>query len=275
MARPSERPQRPEPPERFKILRTVVIIIASPIFTILFIVTLAILRLLVLPYTLFYYSAHWGLRKRDFAVVQLYLDHFQALHADLIAHFSRDFSSLDEARITAPRVIRFWPMLIGQADIEGGSPVGIVRTWGHVFSGATALFVCLDGVGFSRKQLYALLQREVEAKVPSLTAEEKANFQRVKDKICENNLYAKLIPTTDPSGFTLPTDAGEKIVVPVRNYAVDWVVEGPGVLVVPMDTRTLACFQRMTRLLPVWKKVETDEDLVMGAEGMWQMVDLR
>jgi hypothetical protein len=68
-----------------------------------------LVQLLGLPYTIYYYSPNWGLSESDMPAVQLYIDHFQSLHPNLI-------SSVEAAHKLAGRIdkrklaaIEFWP----------------------------------------------------------------------------------------------------------------------------------------------------------------------
>ena len=95
------------------------------------------------------------------------------------------------------------------------------------------------------------------------------------DSVCEHNLFAKFARTHGSGkGFTLPTNADENV-VPVRNCAVDWIIDEPGALVVPMDSPTYTKLSNLTDRLPIWKRVKGNTDLANGVEGFWQKVDLR
>ena len=145
----------------------------------------------------------------------------------------------------------------------------VISTTDYTSSVAAVLSFSLGACGFRRKDLYLLLQRDVEARVASLCPEDKANFKRAITNVCEHKSFAKAARTEGSSkGFTLPADAGEKAVA-IRHCAVEWIVDEPGALIVSMDSARYTKLGNLTMRIPFWRRVISDADLVNGLEVQW------
>jgi hypothetical protein len=236
------------------------------------------LTLLASPYHLFYYSSNWGLSEKHFEPIQLYLDHFESLYPNLIAWVSGYLQSETFRKAEAPRSVRFWPTLTKQRDIEGIPLVLMIRTTRWSFSVASGLFMLLENSGFRRRTLLDFLETEVESKVPTLTEQEKQDFRRVKEKVCNHNIFDAVasMRSNKKDGFVLPDRggaAGDKI-IPVTNGSIDWIVDGSHPVIVPMDSFTYYPLQRLASTMVIFQTIKKDED-TNGERSGWQALDLR
>ncbi|KAH8657878.1 hypothetical protein BX600DRAFT_439059 [Xylariales sp. PMI_506] len=256
--------------------------VVQTILFILFIIPIALfyifLLLLLSPYHLYYYTANWGLAARDFPAVQLYLDHFEALHPQLMARVAEHLRSAEFSQRPVPeRHIKFWPTLTEDRHTLWIPMIAVVRTTHWTFTVASGLFMLLESAAVSRKDLWDLLEREVESKVPGLAEEQKQRFKKVKAKVCDHNLFNQIaffkLRRNTEVGFVLPSDYAGRITV-VKNKKIDWILDDGHPLVVPMDVTSFRLLRTLKNLLPIWRVINKDEDLQKTSTG-WQMLDLR
>jgi hypothetical protein len=230
------------------------------------------------PFHLFFYSSNWGLLQKDYKVIQLYLDHFEALHPSLISYVAQYLQSPAFKHAQAPVAIKFWPTITKEQDIEGVPLVLMIKTTKWTFSVAAGLFMLLETAGFKRRTLYEFLQKEVEAKVPTLTAQEKEDFQRVTSKVCNY----RIIPPVRTfigggTGFVLPesgSGTNEKV-IPMKDRSVDWILDGSYPLIVPMDNPSYRTVKYLSAILPIWKVIRGKEEPAAGERAGWQVIDFR
>src|SRR4051812_29278067 len=91
----------------FTILNWLSALILGPIFVVLLFGFISIFVWACLPFIFIFFSAHFGLRKKDMPVVQLSLGHFHRLYPDLVNAVA---ASSDPVVLRLRDMkIKFWP----------------------------------------------------------------------------------------------------------------------------------------------------------------------
>jgi hypothetical protein len=250
---------------------------------ILVIVVAVVLFFLLLPYSLWFYSPNFGLRKKDMAIVSVYLDAFQQLHPDLV----RETNAARQREMTDRMLlqkIRFWPNEKDSTTICIPC-IGTITETTYQFSAAAGLFALLEGYGMKRRVLWQFLKETVETNWGGVGEAEKARFREVEQKMCNHTLTDHVTPAEAvryilwgwvrkrAEEYKIPDEGfGGMRVVPVQRDRVDWVLDR-GVLLAPTDFWT----QKLLKDLPkdIWGKAEKERDLEKGVGGYWQICDLR
>jgi len=140
---------------------------------------------LTIPYTLFYYPSNWTMSTKDKAVVQRYLDHFQALYPALMAKVVIVNARLARTRRSVPRSIEFWP------KDSLYNPCAKKTT--YTFSQAAGLFFRLEDAGWPRRVLYDFLRNKVE-QIGPISQEEKEAFAAAMQRTCRYDLVGQFWP---------------------------------------------------------------------------------
>jgi hypothetical protein len=228
---------------------------------------------------LFFYSSNWGLLKKHYEPIQLYLDHFEALHPTLMGHVARHLHSPAFKHDQVVDSIKFWPTLLKQRVIHGVPMFASVTTTKWSFSIAAGLFMLLDSARFDRTTLYDFLQSEVETKVPTLTDQQKQQFQNARDKACNHGVFRWInnfcLFGNSDTGFAIP--GGFEKAVAVKGASIAWLVDDSYPLIVPMDYHSFLIMKSLTKkALPIFKILSGSQAQVsqQNREG-WQVVDLR
>lgn len=242
---------------------------------------LLVIEILCIPYTLYHWSSNFGIRTRDMAIVQLYLDHFQILHPELTDALERAYAGYQS--IEDEFHSSFWPNS-WEEDIEKGSEIKYASMNGRKFSLAAGFFTQLDKAGFSRQALMEFLMHhvELEAKVDE---QERDEYRRVMYKLCARDLVDMILPwggkgyLTNGEGFLTPgkTPTGMTPYLLRDDHRMDWILQ-KDVVLVPMDWDTHSKAAELTKfgLFPLWKAVRDDIGLKESElKGCWQLVDLR
>ena len=238
------------------------------------------------PYTLFYRSSNWSMRKRDMPAIQLYLDHFQSLYPQIVA-------SIVNAHRLSPRgnplrAIDFWPAKRDRDYwITSNSGDRYIRTMHYEYSQITGLFIALESAGWSRRTLLMFLRDKVEQRSGLVPHEEKEAFARVMEKLCTHDFMSWLWATVASASFRFLFQWAEVRLkewdqdVPMGMRAirvsldsVDWVLER-GAFLLPEDIRTRGCMMSLAAKLPMWGRVKNGEDLQMGLGDYWQIMAAR
>lgn len=259
------------------------VIVIIPYFILVIPLYLAIMTI-TLPYTLFYRSSNWSIRKRDMPAIQLYLDHFQSLHPQLVA-------SIITAHRLSPRrkalsAIDFWPTKRDRDYWIASNGGQYFRITHYEYSQIAGLFIALESGGWSRRTLLMFLRDEVEQSrlVPR---EEQEAFARVMEKLCTHDFMSWLRATVVSASSRFLFQWAEVRLkewdqdVPVGMQAirvsldsVDWVLER-GAFLLPEDIRTRGHMMSLAAKLPMWGRVKNGEDLQMGVGDYWQIMAAR
>lgn len=237
-----------------------------------------IIIIVALPYTLHYYSSNWGMNKKYMPPVQLYLDHFERLHPELI-------SSVAEAhKLTTkgePPGIKFWPVKDYKHVFL---PIPLVVTYDSkkwTFSQAGGLFGRLEASGVAnRRALWKFLRDEVERAGLVNETEKEAfmkvmtvmNSHRLGDLILKMKCFGKgsaghTKESTAPPGRRVPVGMD---VVLVGKDSVEWILR-KGAFLVPVKGAVLGNLAEFK----MFGVVRKDADVEKGLGSHWQVFDSR
>ena len=259
------------------ITNTVYVLIVLPP-TALYLLTICVLTL---PYTFYFWSSNFGIRKRDTSILQYYLDHFETLNPELVSALQSTFERQDFSLVERPSL--FWPAHTVTSDEEKSSSK-VVSVNNDRFTVAAGLFMQLEKAGFSRNNLMMFLMDHVESEV-KIEPEEKAEYRQAMHRLCGHRtsvLIDKLVPfltqkhLTNGEGLMTPGKTASGLIPYfMRNdHRMDWVIQKNAVLV-PMDWQTHAKAVKMVEF-GLWQPVKEDLDLETATyDGYWQLVDLR
>ena len=249
------------------------------------VVCMLIVMILTIPYTFYFWSSNFGIRKRDMPFVQLYLDHFETLHPELASALERAFDACEptEGRVSASS----WPhSLVGynRIDVEKGADAKYTTRNGYRFTLASGLFIQLEDAGFARQNLMEFLMHDVESNV-KVDEKERAEYRRVLYKLCSHRT-SDLLDILLPFGVSKYMTNGEGFLTPgksalgftpylMRNdRRMDWVLQ-QGAVLVPMDDDAYKKAEKLAQF-GLWKAVRDDVALASASqEAYWQLVDLR
>jgi hypothetical protein len=257
-------------------------ILGNILFLIIIVPPLAILGIIIiiltLPYTLYYYSPNWGMRKRHMPPVQLYLDHFERLHPELI-------SSVAEAhkftRKGKPPGIKFWPVKNYEHVVI---PIPFVATYSSkkwTFSQAAGLFGRLEASGVAdRPVLWTFLRDEVE-RAGLVNETEKEAFMKVMTMMCTHRLKDLILKlkrsgkgssghSKEPAGPPERNMPMGMEVVLVEKDSVEWILH-EGAFLVPVKGVPVG---KLTQF-KMWGRVAKDVDVEKGLGNYWQVFDTR
>ncbi|KAM7193647.1 hypothetical protein V8F20_008284 [Naviculisporaceae sp. PSN 640] len=242
--------------------------------------------IITLPYTLLFYSAHWGLRHKYHSAVETYLAYFERLHPDLMAYVAACHTARAELNVH-PMGVRRWPHRKKRTMICIPF-VGSLTTTEWSFSTAAGLFAKLEAHGWRRRLVWTFLRDQVE-QTGWPTQEERESFARamkVRNSHCiwpeAGFLQRWFCFAGDSNGADAEKEraAEERLasvglpIVHVRNDSLDWLLQR-GVLLVPND-ETRASMRQLVTFAPIWGRLPKGEDLEKSAlSGTWQVVDAR
>lgn len=244
---------------------------------------------IALPYTLFYRSSNWSMRKRDMPAIQLYLDHFRSLYPQLVASI---VTAHDAAHRLSPRkkllsAIDFWPTKRDHDYWITSNEGRYISTTHYEYSQITELFIALESAGWSRRTLLMFLRDKVEQRSGLVPHEEKEAFARVMEKLCTHDFMSWLWATVAIASFRFLfqwadvrlKEWDQDVPVGIRAIcvsldSVDWVLER-GAFLLPEDIRTRGCMMGLAAKLPMWGRVKNGEDLQMGLGDYWQIMAAR
>ena len=269
---------------RWPLLTVPWVILIIPSFILFIPLYLAIVTI-TLPYTLFYRSSNWSMRKRDMPAIQLYLDHFQSLYPQIVA------SIVTAHRLSPHRkplsAIDFWPTKRDRDYWITSNGGRYIRTTHYEYSHITGLLIALESAGWSRRTLLMFLRDKVEQRSGLVQHEEKEAFARVMEKLCTHDFISWLWATvvTAPFRFLFQwvevrlKEWDQDVPVGMRAIrvsldSVDWVLES-GAFLFPEDIRTRQCMMSLAEKLPMWGRVKNGEDLQMGLGDYWQIMAAR
>jgi len=266
-------------------------------FVILLVVIIAIVTglpyiFLTLPYTLFYFSSNWSMRRRHAPPVEVYLHYFEQLHPDLMAFVIAANGGPDSENAPMPTTIKFWPHKTKRTFF----PLIVIniteeRTF---FSHAASLFARLEDFGWNRRLLWTFLRDNVEQSgLP--TPEERAAFAKSMKVMNSHNI---LSPQWGPGSLLdyfrrmfgdeekrkLAEHEAETVIQAryahlgrpvehVRRDSLDWLFHR-GALLLP-NKQTRMSLQRLAAYEPVWRGFKKDGDLEKGFGECWQIADAR
>ncbi|KAI4164237.1 MAG: hypothetical protein LQ342_002202 [Letrouitia transgressa] len=269
-------------------------ILFSPAIFLLLLAYIFLSRIAVLPYTVYHFSANYGIRASDKPVVQKYLDRFEEMNPRLARKLSDVFRSEKwYAQYNGiPPTLKYWPH---ESKTEYAWFIVSASVTDYTFSVMAGLFLVLEERGFPRRLLWEFLKTQVETRSPrSVSDDEKREFRRVMAKMCTGMVSILIVPwkkeewvrrsTKDSEGremvgekgFSLPesTPVGVQIVPLREGDGMEWLLCGKG-LIVPMDWPAYRKAHAMTRF-GLWGKVKKDMDLEDGKLAeVWQYMDLR
>jgi hypothetical protein len=250
------------------------LIIVLPLQVILF----TILLIITLPYTLYHYSPNMGMNKKYMPPVQLYLDHFERLHTELISSVVKAHKFTTKGK---PPGIRFWPVKNYERVVTGIPLVVSVTSQKWTFSQAAGLFARLEASEVADRQvLWTFLRDEVE-RAGLVNEAEKEAFKKVMTVMCTHRLLAQiskmLLPRNGSSGRSDESAAppgrnmpvGVEVVL-VKEDSVEWILHR-GALLVPAKGVRLG---KLTNF-KMWGKVGKDIDVEKGLGNYWQLIDIR
>jgi hypothetical protein len=248
------------------------IFVAAPLAVLVFIITIV-----GLPYTLHYYSSNWGMNKKYMPPVQLYLDHFESLHPELIA------SVAEAHKLTTgePPGIRFWPVhdydrVFIQIPFVA---TYTIREW--TFSQAAGLFGRLEASGVAdRRALWKFLRDEVE-RAGLVNETEKEAFMEVMTVMNSHRLETLILKLNcdgkRSAGHTRESAAppGRRVpvgmdVVLVGKDSVEWILRR-GAFLVPEKSVLMGRLAEFK----LWGEVRKDADVEKGLGSHWQVFDSR
>jgi hypothetical protein len=260
------------------------IILRWPVLSIPFLILFSIIELaveivvayavipLTIPYTLFYYTSNWTMSNKDRPIVQLYLDHFQALYPALMAKVVN--ARLTRTPYSVPRSIEFWP--------KESLYIPCSRRTRYTFTQAAGLFFRLEDAGWPRRVLYEFLRNQVE-QTGYVSQEEKEAFAAAMRRTCGHDLVGQLWPPPNKAlhtlftGWTMPKlrdwegkAPGGARIVRVSRESVDWLLQR-GAFLVATDVRTLQCMKDLTNV-GMWGVVRRDPDLERSYGRYWQVM---
>jgi hypothetical protein len=259
--------------------------ILRPIWSLLFLIFVylilaipaVIVAILTLPYTLYYYSPNRGMHKRYMPPVQLYLDHFERLHPELISSVAKAHKLIKKGE---PPGIRFWPVK-NYEHLVFPTPVASFSSKKWTFSQAAGLFGRLEASRVAdRRVLWTFLRDEVE-RAGLVNETEKEAFKEVMTVMCAHrlsDLITKLKFSGErssgcskepaaPSGRNMPM--GMEVVL-VKRDSVEWIFHKGALLVPAKDVHLwkLTTFK-------MWGQVGRDVDVEKGLRNYWQLIDTR
>lgn len=223
------------------------------------------------PYTLFYYSPNWGMQMSNAPPVEVYLNHFDRMHPDLMSYAS---AALKNAM---------------QPYGQGNNQAWSVRYWprhpqAYAFTRSAGLFGRLEAAGWDRKLLWTFLRDEVE-RAGCVTDAETAAFAAVMDIMNSHRLIDWI---TESLGrvfalFQRPPRILDEATVAqrfalvslpvcfVRADSINWILRR-GVILVP-DGKTGQWMRSLASFDPVWTKASKVDDLEQGVDRVWQYID--
>jgi hypothetical protein len=256
-------------------------LIIVPIFFALLVPAVGLFIVLI-PTTIFTFSASYGMRAKDMRVPKLYFNYFEQLYPDIIAYIH---AQTGDGRLpTAGDKLKWWPA-DRETDFCCIPFIGSYTQTNYKFSWGVALFYSLELCGYDRRVLYQFLADSVEPHAP-ISDEDKAEFQRVKNKVCRmcsftitvatfkapiiplfwlsDKRWHYVVPETAPAGLPM---------VPVKDQSLDWIFKR-GSLIVPTNGEVQRRFQQ-NKVFNLWFPIKSDEDLEKGVGAYWLAVDLR
>ena len=271
------------PKQSFQVLRNIAAFILIFLALVPMVIYILIVFFVTLPYSLYHFSANWGIRRKDMPVVQKYLDCFQSQNPSLASHLAQAFQKPEWKSRNCPDCVRFWPHK-SETEYACIPFIASASVTDYTFSLAAGLFFMLEELGFQRRMLWEFLMNEVETNF-SVSEEDKVDFRRVMEKLCTGYVIEMMLPkqwkdrdaTKDPEkGFSLPNDVpmGSQIVPFREGDGMQWILNERA-LIVPMDW---TAYRKASGLLNfgLWSAVKKDLDLEDGSlAGSWQCVDLR
>jgi hypothetical protein len=249
----------------------------------IFLLPIGIVVLIVtLPYSFYYKTPNYGIQENDMPPVQLYLDHFQHLHPDLIWGLQQTIEGLRLLTGKDPiplRCMAFWPYKYDQNINQ------------REFTSVAVLFAVLEDAGWPRRVVWTFLRDEVEKKSVELGLNDaqKGQFRYVMQKINSHNLTGWATMLTDKlvgrrmnkktRGMVLNleplTDLHE--VIPVSLNSLDWVLRR-GCVITPSLDNAWESYERLSRLSKfsgLWGCVSEDRTLEEAIGKHWQILDNR
>jgi hypothetical protein len=237
-----------------------------------------ILLILTSPYTLYYYSPNWGMRKRDMPPVQLYVDHFERLHPELIRSVAEAHKFTTKGK---PPGIKFWPVRDYEHVVI---PIPLVATYSHkkwTFSQAAGLFGRLEASGVAdRLVLWTFLRDEVE-RAGLVNEAQKEAFTKVMTTMCTHRLKDLILKMKrsgkSSSGHSKESAAPPERPIPIGMEVVlvgkdsmEWILH-KGALLVPAKGVPVS---KLTKF-KMWGWVRKDVDVEKGLGNYWQVFDTR
>ncbi|KAK5657902.1 hypothetical protein OQA88_2451 [Cercophora sp. LCS_1] len=212
---------------------------------------------LTLPYTLFYFSSNWPMRRRHDPPVEAYLHCFEQLHPDLMAYVIAANGGPDSENAPMPTTIN-----------EERTP----------FSHTASLSARLGDVGWKRRLLWTFLRDNVEQ--PGLpTPEERAAFAKSMKVMNSHNIlnpqwgsrslldYFRRKSRDEEKGKLAEHEA--ETVIEARYAHLGRPVERL------RHGSTRISPQRLPAHEPAWRGSKKDSDLEEGFDDCWQIADAR
>lgn len=251
-----------------------VAVFLSPIWLLLFLASL--------PYTLYFFSANWGMRPVDMPPVQVYLDHFETLYPELFAFFKATHQTVRAGNMGRPSWIGSWPSKRKTTVHHLTWVTAKNATW--IFSQAAGLFGMLETAGWERRILWTFLRYKVEQS-GRVNQQQKEAFTAVMEKMCSHHLWHELRvsfhkflhyvgiwvdKTFQDQNRLMPL--GIQTVL-VEANSMNWLLR-PGTFLVPNDPDVQMRLRFLSEF-KMWGRVVEDADLENGIACYWQLVDLR
>ncbi|KAL3458146.1 hypothetical protein BJX64DRAFT_292411 [Aspergillus heterothallicus] len=209
--------------------------------------------------------------------VQVYLNHFQRLHPDLMARISRHAVRDTEGWIQ--RELEMWPH---------SGKIGFMATVAnHESCPAAIFFAGLEHAGWSRQVIWELLRDQVEG-AELVTEEEKAAFALVMSAMCDHQiteLAMSIIRWCSEHGLLnkekiviLPetdVERGENV-IEASPDSLSWILEGGKIVRPPRLVRNhksilLLMINLEAEFNTVWEMKSTTEATM---PGYWQNLEL-
>jgi hypothetical protein len=227
------------------------------------------LLLVTSPWTLYFYTANWGLLSRDRKTTRAYAERIQMTNPtvnNMLAYVRRSGHLSKSAHLhfyphKAKRWFVFVPFLISMQGTD------------YTFPPLTELFTRLEDSGWKRKDVYALFA----AMTSDGATREKIN--EVRRRVCRGEITTKMIHMwgvpLEPLGAWVEAPpnmwTANRAVVDVDMSDTTWILAG-GALIRARDRETLKALDMLNQYLGMWKFVKTEDDL--RVEGYWQYIVL-
>ncbi|KAK4223056.1 hypothetical protein QBC38DRAFT_488498 [Podospora fimiseda] len=266
-------------------------------FYIIYAILIALLALLLMlffiiltaPYTLFYFSSNWSIRSKHHPAVEVYLNHFERLHPNLIAWIAAGHESVVDQN-QRPGGVGGWPHKTNRFCI----PLCVVtithESWS--FKQSAGLLGKLEAAGWPRRVVWRFLKDEVE-KAGLVTPEEQEAFDKVMGIMNSNQiistqvlgrvvcwaLFHKRSEEDDPGSVRHQMQqqlAGKYVsmtgvpIIPVTKDSISWILQGGAVLVPTKGMK--GAMGQLAQALPIWVNITKEKDLEKGIKNCWQVI---
>lgn len=225
--------------------------------------------LVTLPWTLYFYTANWGLLSRDRKMTRVYAEQIQTTNLTVNnmltdirqpEHLSKS-PHIDFYPHKAKRWFVFVPFLI---SVQGTD---------YTYPPLTELFTRLEDSGWRRKNIYELFA----AMTNDGAAREKIN--EVKQRVCRGEITTKMthlwsVPVAPLAAWVeAPPNmwTANRAVVDVDMSDTMWILSRHA-LIRARNRETLQALDLLNQYLGMWKFVKTEDDL--RVEGYWQYIVL-